>query len=329
MKTPASPRQFQSLLTTTCIALLATCAAGARPGGYGGAPGPTMGGPFGRNPQPVTQVLKFVSSRQGTIGGHKHIIATFSPLTGSGAAQLMVPNKDPNSSEPNKELATYINGLKPGDVVRVDFMPANGMPEIKSIQSIEVKPGEENPHVYEFIETYNDRTSGAPVISLNKYGQEVDFGVPTVRGQQGKMEPDQKIIDSANQFKKGDMVYLQVQTASRSPLVTAIYPYSAPKTGKLTKVTEQDVNGQKAKAVEIEGTDGKTVIALVPGKEVNKRWVPDPQLLRAVLALRPKTDVEFLTHPEGDQTVLTDITRAAPAPREKPERMEKPAKGQP
>jgi len=81
-------------------------------------------------------------------------------------------------------------------------------------------------------------------------------------------------------------------------------------------MTEQEFEGQKAPAVEIEAADGSKVTALVPGKVVNKRWVADQTVLREVRAIRPKTDIQFATHDEDGKTVLTLISKAPPTPRE-------------
>ena len=147
------------------------------------------------------------------------------------------------------------------------------------------------------------------MVKLTKYGEPILVSVPGT-----KDTPDPAVMDQLSKFKEGDVVYAQL-SPGRTPQLTSIYPYQPPQTGKVQKVEEQEVDGQKVTAVLIDA-DGKTVTALVPGKTVNKRWQPDAQIQRQAKSLRPGNDVQFITNDQNDKTWLVDVQKVRPAPSE-------------
>ena len=263
-----------------------------------------------RREKTQTELFKFVSAAEIMFSGHKHIAVSALSLTSGRPMRLMVPNVNQNSNEPNADVAASVNTLKPGDVFKAEIWQEYGAPAIRKLDPVETKPGEDNPHGYVFVESAADATP--PVVRLTKYGQDVELTIPRVKGEKGQMEPDPAVQEQLQKFKKGEVVYVLLQ--GRSPVLQAIYPYKEPQSGKLTKIADQEVDGQKVPAVEIEGDDGKTVTALVPGKTVNKKWVPDANVMRLVHAVRPKTQVQFTTADQGDKTYLLDIQKAAAVP---------------
>jgi hypothetical protein len=80
-------------------------------------------------------------------------------------------------------------------------------------------------------------------------------------------------------------------------------------------VTEQDVDGQKAPAVELE-RDGKSVTAVVAGKLQGKRWVPDPKVLAAAKKLKPDAEVVFRARDDDGKLWLKEIEPAPKAAEE-------------
>jgi hypothetical protein len=191
----------------------------------------------------------------------------------------------------------------------VELEKWNGNPAVKSIELVNVKPGEDNPHGFVFSEAYQDLKTHQQVVKLTRYGQPVIVAVPTT-----KEGPDSALMDRVSKLKDGDVVLAQFGSG-RVPQLLSIYPYSAPQVGKVQKVEEQEVDGQKRTAVSID-TDGKTVTALVPGKTVNKRWQSDTTIQRAAKSLRPGTDVDFISLDDNGKTLLVDIQKARPAPKE-------------
>lgn len=318
MKTP-----LRLTLTLPGLALLlALCgpATAQRYGGYNRNNNPNnnnnVTGFNGDQPKNTTeQVMRFEGQMNGTAGGHRHVVLALVPVMGGAPMRVLVPNKE-NSDEPKPEFIEKLKSLQPdSSIVRVEVEKMYGLPQLKTLYPVEVKPGEANPNAFVFAERFDDPATRAPMIALTKYGERLEVGIVPAKDEKGKLAPDPRVTGELEKVKEGEVVYATL-ALGRTPLLTAIYPYKDPQSGKLSKMTEQEVSGQKAPAVEIETADGKTLTALVPGKLVNsKKWVADPMVLREVRAIRPKTDVQFVTHDEDGQTVLTQITKAPPAPK--------------
>ncbi len=94
------------------------------------------------------------------------------------------------------------------------------------------------------------------------------------------------------------------------PVISEIFPYKDPQTGKVTKVAQTDVEGTSGKtsSVDIETSDGKTITALVPGKVTNKRFVADAVLMRDVHQMKPGTEVQYLSRSDNGKTYLVELT---------------------
>lgn len=315
MKTALCPR-----LTLPALILLLSLnypAAAQRYGGYNrNNPNNNVTGFNGDQPKNTSeQVMRFEGQMNGTAGGHRHVVLALVPVMGGAPMRVLVPNKD-NSDDPKPEFMEKIKSLQPAEsIVRIEVEKMYGVPQLKTLYPVEVKPGEKNPNAFVFAERFDDPNTRQPMVALTKYGERLELAIAPVKDDKGKMVPDPKVAGELDKVKEGDVVYATL-ILGRTPLLTSIYPYKEPQAGKLSKMTEQDVSGQKAPAVEIETADGKTVTALIPGKLVNnKKWVADTAVLREVRAIRPKTDVQFVTHDEDGQTVLTQITKAPPAPK--------------
>lgn len=298
------------------ISLLLSGPAGAQGYGRMNRNNNNVTGFNGDQPKNTTeQVMRFEGEMNGAAGGHRHVILALVPVMGGAPVRVIVPNKE-NSDEPKMEFMEKIKSLQPHQsIVRVELEQMYGGAQLKTLYPIEVKPGESNPNAFVFAERFDDPATRAPMVALTKYGERAEIGIVQAKDEKGKMGPDPKVTGELEKVKEGELVYAMV-APGRVPLLTAIYPYKDPQTGKLTKVTDQEVAGQKEPAVEIETSDGKAVTALIPGKLVNnKRWVADPMIMRDVRAIRPKTEVQFVTHDEDGQTVLTQIVKAPPAPK--------------
>lgn len=252
-------------------------------------------------------VFKFLGGGEGNAAGHKAAFVNLQPLTGGAPVRLFVANDDKN--QPRSEIIGKLKDLQPGQLVRVELEKWNGNPAVRSIEQVTVKPGEDTPHGFVFAEAYQDLKTHQQVVKLTRYGQPVVVAVPMT-----KDGPDAALMDRVNKFKEGDVVLAQL-ASGRVPQLLSIYPYSAPQTGKVQKVEEKEVEGQKRTAVVIDA-EGKTVTALVPGKTVNKRWQSDPQIQRAAKSVRPGTEVDFISLDDDGKTLLIDIQKARPAPKE-------------
>jgi hypothetical protein len=302
-------------LRTLCIRLsvmaavvLPVTAFGKAGMSYGG------GGAAGPKPIPIDQPLKFVSTGEAIYNGHKDTYVILAPITGSGTIQAWAPYKD-KTTEPDVSKIGPVTTYKPGDVLRAELDKMNTTFVIKQLKLLDVAEGEDTPHGYVFKETYSEQGTSLPLVSLSKYGQILEAGLPRVKDAKGQMVTDPQMEDSISKFKAGQVVYVQLAPGGTHPILTGIYPYKTPDEGKVTKVSEQMIDNQKAPDVELTSSDGKAITALVPGKTVNKKWVPDVIVLREVRALRPGTAVLYMTYADNDKTYLIDISKAPPAPK--------------
>ncbi|HSU65501.1 MAG TPA: hypothetical protein VLJ39_01390 [Tepidisphaeraceae bacterium] len=224
----------------------------------------------------------------------------------------------PTSDDKKKaEIETTLGKLQKGDVAKMTLMPSGQLYQVTYIKKIEVKPNEENPHAFVYQESYNDQKTGEPLLRLTKYDVSYEVTIPSVRGEKGKTEADPEMVNAVQSLKAGEVVYAQI-TNGRPPVVTSIFPYKDPQTGKVTKVSMEDVEGGKTESAEIETADGKTVTVLVPGKVVNKHFTQDQILSRLVHGFKPGTEVVFLSREQDGKNYLVEITKAPPAPKAAP-----------
>ncbi|HEY2589436.1 MAG TPA: hypothetical protein VGI81_27065 [Tepidisphaeraceae bacterium] len=274
---------------------------------------------YGNNMQqpkePKDLTLRFVASQEAMVGGKKRSVSLFTNINGSGRIQAVVGGKNP--ADPDPDIQTTVDKLQKGDVVKMKLAQWNGVQAIDYIKKIEVTPAEENPHGFLFEEFYNAPNTGAPIARLLKYGESYEFTFPMVKDEKGKMQPDTAMVDAVQKYKKDQPLYVTFLPPSPGQpyVATTMFPYSDPQTGKVTKLSEQEVDGGKTPAVDIETSDGKAVTALVPGK-VNsyKRFTPDSVLAREARMFKPGTEVVFMTRDDNGKSYLVEISRAPKAP---------------
>jgi len=323
------PQSFfkAALSLVTSLAIPATVFAA---GGIVVPPGPT--GNYNNKNQPMQmplqQTLKFQKSTEATIAGKKRLAAMFGPVTGSGSIIALV-GLDPKTNENIQAIEATVTHLKEGDVVNVDLQKMGGQWNITKAKIIEVKEGEETPHGYVFKESYPEPSTNAALIRVTKYDMSYEMMIPFVKDEKGQPQPDATLVAAVQALKADQLVYVQSAPAGKKTLLVNIFPFKESQTGKIVKVSDQAVDAGKTQAVDIETSDGKSVTALVPGKVVSKKFVPDPVLKSSVHGLKPGAEVSFLTHDDNGKSFLVEITKLPPAPKtpaaskEKPDKMEK------
>lgn len=307
------PRSWFVALFLACALALPAASFGA-----GGVvvPGGNTGKGYGNNNMPKNegpkyQTFRFVAAKETMVSGQKRTAVLLTKLNGSGQVQTVIGAKDPKSpKDQNPEIEATVDKLQKGDVVQATLGSWNGMTTIQALKKIEVKPAEENPHGFVFQEFYNEPGSGAPVVRLTKFGESYEVTFPTVKGDKGKLDFDPAMVDAVQKFKTGEALYVQLEPGRGMPVAMEMFPYKDPQTGKVTKASEEEVDGGKTPALDIESSDGKTVTALVPGKVNGKRFVPDSHLAQAARGMKPGTDVVFLTRDDNGKNYLVEIAKA-------------------
>jgi hypothetical protein len=291
-------------------------------------PGPGTKGYSQPKMQVYKQVLKFVKSVEVGAGPQKRVAAAFTQLNGSGQVIAYVA-QDPKTHENIAAVESTITHLQAGDAVELELENIGGTFNIKTAKLVEIKPGEDTPHGYVYQESYNDANTNAALVRLTKYGQSMEAILSFTKDAKGAPQPDPDLVAAVTALKPGQVVYAEISPFSaKQSLLTAIFPYKEPQTGKVSKVSEQPVDAGKTQAIDIETSDGKTLTALVPGKVINKRFIPDPNLTRLVHSFKPGTEVVYLTRDDSaGKSYIVEIAKAPPAPKTpagtKPEKMDK------
>lgn len=254
------------------------------------------------------QPMRFYGAQDVVLYGKKHVMAIFTQVDGTGPIQTVVGDEDPKNPEATANLETTLNKLTKGEFVELKVAPWNNLLKIDYIKKLEVKPAEQTPHGFIFHEFYNEPNTGAPIVRVTKYGQSFELTLPNVKNDKGEVEPDPELMDAVQKFKEGEAVYIQ-GSPGRVPIITEIFPYTDPKEGKVTKVSQVAVEGGKTSQMEILTDDGKTVTALVPGKMTNKHFVPDYVLANQIHSFRPGTEVKYTARESDGKTYLVEIAR--------------------
>ena len=250
--------------------------------------------------------------------GKQVMVLAFEPLTGGRPVELVVPNRDMGARgdkfDPVPQVADVVRGLKRGDVMKIELDDTKPRPFVTSARPYKLKPGESEPNAYVFENTFRkeEGRSTYTAVVLSRFDEHTTFAVQQKRDKDGDMASDADIIALLQKLKTGEVVEAEISGGvGRTPILTSLERYAPPQTGKFVKVSEQEVEGQKAPAVELE-REGKPVTAVVAGKMQGKRWVPDAKVLAAAKKLKPDAEVVFRARDDDGKLWLKEIE---PAPR--------------
>lgn len=242
------------------------------------------------------------------------------PLEGGRTIELVVPNRDMNRNEfdPLPRVAEVVRDSKRGDTLKIEIDDSKPKPYVREAERYKLKPGEQNPKSYVFESNYpakEGRTSYTAVV-LSRYDEPRTVAVAQKRDKDGNMVTDPEITSLLETLKTGEVVEAEIKEGGKNGILTGLERYAIPQNGKFVKLSEAEVEGQKAPAVELV-SDGKDVTALVPGKLQGKRWTSDAKVLSAVKKLKPDTEVVYRAR-EGDGKLW--LKEIEPAPKEKESR---------
>ena len=252
--------------------------------------------------------------------GKKVLLLGIEPVAGGKPMELIVANHDMNKPDYNPVVNTdHVNALGKGDTIKVTLDDSKPRPFVRDIDKYDLKPGEEEPGTFVFENTF-PKTEGKvtyTAVVLSKLDEFKTLAVQQKKDKEGNSGPDAAVMDVVNSLKTGDVVEADVREG-RTPVLVAIEKYTPAQTAKFLKVSEAEVEGQKAPAVELE-VDGKPVTAVVQGELKNKRWVSDSKVLGAAKKFKPETEVVYRAR-EADGKVWLKEIKAAPQQREEKER---------
>lgn len=240
-------------------------------------------------------------------------------LGGGRPVELIVPNRDMNKSDkidPLPQVLDNVRSLKRGDVIKIELDDSKPRPYVVAARPYKLKEGESEPNAYVFENSFRkeDGRLTYTAVVLSRFDEHMTFAVQQLRDKDGDMASDAGILDLLQKLKTGDVVEAEIRSG-RIPILTGLERYAPEQKGKYLKLSEQDVNGQKAPSVELE-RDGKPVTAIVVGKVQGKRWVADARVLSAVKKLKPDAEVVFRAREDDGKLWLKEIS---PAPVKKAE----------
>ena len=259
--------------------------------------------------------------------GKQVMVVALEPLGGGRPVELVVPNRDMGPKgdkfDPIPQVADVVRGLKKGDTIKIELDDTRPRPYVTSAKPYKLKTGETDPNAYVFENTFRkeDGRSTYTAVVLSRFDEHTTVAVQQKRDNEGDMASDTAILNLLQKLKTGEVVEAEIKEGGRTPILTSLERYAPPQEGKFVKMTEQEVDGQKAPAVELE-RDGKPVTVPVTGKLQGKRWVADPKVLSAAKRLKPDTEVVFRARDDEGKLWLKDIQ---PAPKAADESVAAPA----
>lgn len=264
-------------------------------------------------------VVKYVGHQDD--GKHRHMgkpvmLLGVEPLEGGRPIELVVPNRDMNKDEfdPLPRVAEAVRDCKRGDTLKIEIDDSKPKPYVREAEKYKLKPGEQDPRNYVFESNYpaKDGRTNYTAVVLSRYDEPRTVAVAQKRDKDGNMASDPAILSLLEQLKAGEIVEADIRDGGRTATLTSLERYAPPQNGKFVKLTEQEVDGQKATAVELT-SEGKPVTVVVPGKLQGKRWVGDPKLTSAVKKLKADADVVYRAREADGKLWLKDIE---PAPKQ-------------
>ena len=268
--------------------------------------------------EPKSRLYVLKSQKKGKLAGAEMLtLLVQDPFTGKSDT-LYVPNSDPKARayDPLPEVAAAVEGLEEGAVLEVEAEKQKGKWMVSSLAKADVKPGEEQPNGFVYVDTSEHADRGgnrAVVVTLTKFGREVKVGVPMWKNkdhQDASWEPDPKIDSQLRQLQGGDVVEAVIKNG-RPPMLVEIHRLYPPERGKFLALKETTYGGAAAAAFEMVAEDGTTLTILLPGTEQSRNGqtmlMPEPRMLNMVRKIKPDTEIEIMYRQVGSAMFLRTV----------------------
>jgi hypothetical protein len=251
------------------------------------------------------KILQFTSAMKKPIKGQEHLILLANRPHGR-VTRLVVANSDPAGPfAPVVDQAQLISSLKPGDLIEASWDSVGTLNTISAIARYTPRPGELTPNGYVFVKAESKDESSSLAVVLNKLGEVTNATAPAEKDAKGDTHRDPLIDATVAALHEGDSVWVDLPTGS-PPTLLAILPYADPTAGKLVKIDTTEANGNRASTVEID-TNGAGISAVIPGKLVSGKWIPNIRIASAAHRCRPGEQIFYRVQQDGTTTWLRDI----------------------
>lgn len=246
-------------------------------------------------------VLRFIKAYQARDrNGMNLAMVAFSDPAGRGkvalplAGKMSMPSLSRKTYEPTASLVKQVKELREGDLVQirtkvVEFHGTYNM--IMHIEPYHAPAGEaDDPSAFVYKGQKAEKAGGREhlVLTLSKLGTEYQALVPTVRGEDGKPQPDPQIVSRLEGINPGDLVEVQAgQLRGKAIRLTDLYRYRPPFNATFVSLAKADSPPEERDGVR--QIDAYTVTLKVDGAETTwpvavetrgKRALTDRDVLR-------------------------------------------------
>jgi hypothetical protein len=203
-----------------------------------------------------TAVCRFHGIDNSSYAGRPVLVISVSKAANKGDnLKLAVPNQsvDDRKVNPPMEVSELVKKCKQGDFLDVSYRMDGDRPVLDRLAAYEIKPGEEEPNVFIFGGTKDEKagTKEIPCITVTKFRVEGEFQLPQARVD-GKMAVKPEIAKVVDGLKSGDLVEILATPGKPFPMVRSIKVFEPPKWGKFVRLDKQTVGEQELNAVHVD-----------------------------------------------------------------------------
>ena len=274
--------------------------------------GPAQGKPKAP-PKDKTLIVRYAGAGKGRAWG-KHVMRIYVTMIGGKPKKmpLVVPNEPVASKKlsPNKVIAAYVKALDKGDAIKVTVAKQKGVLTVKKIVRYNLKPGEDDPSGYIFVDSEEDvvRARRLLFVTLMKFEQEIKARVATTKDEKGKEQTDPKLAAAVDKCKADQVVDVELKGSRRAPVIVYIGKFVAPVEGVFVKLVTRGKDPDKQTAVRVT-VDGATKMFFLPTTRRGGKTRPDAKLLSAAKRLKPADLVQIKPRPGGKRLLAVRITK--------------------
>lgn len=268
--------------------------------------------------EPQAKIYLLKTQKKAKLNGAEVMSVVLTDVFSGKTQTMFVPNSDPKGREydPLPDVAAAVESIEEGAAVQVEAAKERGKWMISSLSRADIKPGEELPNTYVYVETDEIEDRGGNktvVVTLTKFGREIKVKVPMWKNDEYKdanWEPDPKIDSQLRRLQAGEVVDAIIKPG-RPPELVEINRFYPPERGKFVGLKETRYDGAVAAAFEMIATDGTTLTITLDGKMQErgntKVLVPYPKMLSAVKKIKPDTEIIVIYREDGQTMFLRDL----------------------
>lgn len=244
-------------------------------------------------------IVRYAGRRWGTAWGQRVIRIYISKIGSTSKKRLVVQNAG-KPPKPTAAIVKVVKTLELGDVVRVTVGRHKGVTIVKKIELYKLKPGEDDPSGYIFVEAEEDVVRGKRVllVTLKKLDKEITVQVATKKDAKGKEKTDPDLAKRIAKCKPDKVVDVELGGTKRAPVLVYIGKYLPPVEGIFTKLIDKSKDDPNKTAIKAT-VYGKTKTYFLQTTVLRGKIRVDAKLLFLAKKLKPGDLVEIKYRPYG------------------------------